>query len=251
MSSEHVQRLLEDGELEAALKALVAQARTLDERLADDATLLLSRYRTLERQSELGTLAPDAASAQRAQLTQSALKLARRLGAAAPVLRVVRLFLASSSELRADRDAFDLFVRQQNDRLRDQGLYLEVVRWETFLDAMSETRLQDEYNRAVQSSDLFVSLFFTKAGRFTEEEFDAAHRAFQAHGKPRIYTYFRTGTPQHDGTTGEEHASLRAFRERLKSLGHYVTLYSNVEDLKLQFRGQLDRLGELLTRPRA
>ena len=29
----------------------------------------------------------------------------------------------------------------------ERGIYLEIVRWENFLDAMSETRLQDEYNK--------------------------------------------------------------------------------------------------------
>ncbi len=60
-----------------------------------------------------------------------------------------------------------------NDRLRKEGLYLQIVRWENFLDAMSETRLQDEYQE-VRECDIFVSLFMTKTGTFTEEEFDVA-----------------------------------------------------------------------------
>ncbi|CAI8810561.1 protein of unknown function [Methylocaldum szegediense] len=76
------------------------------------------------------------------------------------VERTIKIFLASSSELRADRDEFDLYFRQQNDTLRKQGIYLQIVRWENFLDAMSETRLQDEYNKEIRACDLFVSLFF-------------------------------------------------------------------------------------------
>ncbi len=90
--------------------------------------------------------------------------------------KTIKIFLASSSELKEDRDAFDLYFRQQNDVFRKQGLYLEIVRWENFLDAMSETRLQDEYNQEVKACDIFVSLFFTKTGKFTEEEFDTALR---------------------------------------------------------------------------
>ena len=56
---------------------------------------------------------------------------------------------------------------------------------------MSETRLQDEYNKAVRACDIFVSLFFTKTGKFTEEEFDTAHRQFKSTGNPRIYTFFK------------------------------------------------------------
>ena len=64
-----------------------------------------------------------------------------------PREKTIRIFLASSSELKDDRDAFDLYFRQQNDRLRKEGLYVEIVRWENFLDAMSEAGLQDEYNQ--------------------------------------------------------------------------------------------------------
>ena len=110
--------------------------------------------------------------------------------------RTIRIFLASSAELREDRDAFDLYFRQQNDQLRKEGFYLEIVRWENFLDAMSETRLQDEYNKAIRACDVFVCLFFTKTGKFTEEEFDVAHRQFKESGKPRIYTFFKNADDQ-------------------------------------------------------
>ena len=106
-------------------------------------------------------------------------------------LRTIQIFLASSAELREDRDAFDLYFRQQNDQLRKQGVYLKIVRWENFLDAMSDTRLQDEYNKAIRDCDIFVCLFFTKTGKFTEEEFDVAHRQFKDSGRPRIYTFFK------------------------------------------------------------
>ncbi|MFM8277421.1 MAG: hypothetical protein ACKN89_10640, partial [Cyanobium sp.] len=154
----------------------------------------------------------------------------------------VQIFLASSSELKAERDAFDLYLRQQNDRLRLIGFYLEVIRWENFLDAMSETRLQDEYNNAVRSCDIFVSLFKTKTGKFTEEEFDVAHQAFKASGRPLIYTYFmQTEVPNHKSMR-EALASLWRFQDKLSDLGHYHTQFTSIEDLKLQFRQQLDLL---------
>lgn len=52
------------------------------------------------------------------------------------------------------------------------------MRWEHFLDAMSKTRLPDEYNRALRDYDIVVSLFKTKVGKFTEEEFDVAWANF-------------------------------------------------------------------------
>ncbi len=158
-------------------------------------------------------------------------------------IRTIKIFLASSSELEADRDAFDLFFRQQNDRLRKQGIYLEIVRWENFLDAMSETRLQDEYNKEVKACDIFVSLFFTKTGKYTEEEFDTAHKQYVDTKKPLIFTFFKNA-PQNLGDIGDEIISLLNFKKKLASLGHFHTSYNNIEHLKLQFNEQLEELRE-------
>jgi hypothetical protein len=159
-------------------------------------------------------------------------------------LRTIRIFLASSEELREDRDEFELYFRQRNDRFRKERLYLEIQRWENFLDAMSETRLQDEYNRAVRDCDIFVSLFFTKTGKFTEEEFDTAHRQFLRSGRPLIYTFFKNADIKTGSARPADLKSLWAFQEKLSALGHFYTRYDNVEHLKRQFRDQLDRFLE-------
>jgi hypothetical protein len=156
--------------------------------------------------------------------------------------RPIRVFLASSAELRKDRDEFELYFRQQNDQLRKRGFYLEIDRWENFLDAMSETRLQDEYNRAIRECDIFVCLFFTKTGRFTEEEFDIAHGEFKVSGKPRIYTFFKNADVKTGSVREEDFDSLWAFQKKLDKLGHFRTNYDNIEHLKRQFRDQLDML---------
>ena len=156
--------------------------------------------------------------------------------------KTIKIFLASSAELRDDRDAFDLYLRQQNDRLRKEGFYLEIFRWENFLDAMSETRLQDEYNQQVRNCDIFVSLFKTKTGKFTEEEFDAAHEAFKDVGKPLIYTYFRKTQISIDQADSPDVKSLVKFKKKLKKLEHFQTEYTDIENLKRHFRDQLDKL---------
>jgi internalin A len=155
--------------------------------------------------------------------------------------RTIRIFLASSEELRDDRDAFDLYFRQENDQFLKKGFYLEIVRWENFLDAMSETRLQDEYNKEVRACDIFVNLFFTKTGKFTEEEFDAAHRQFKETGRPRIYTFFKNADVRMGNITDEINSLLK-FKKKLVDLGHFYTGYDNIEHLKRQFRDQLDKL---------
>lgn len=156
--------------------------------------------------------------------------------------RTIRIFLASSSELREDRDEFDLYFRTQNDQLIKRGIYLQIVRWEYFLDAMSETRLQDEYNKEIRACDIFVCLFFTKAGMFTEEEFNVAFKEFRDTGKPRVFTFFKEGSVSLRRLSASGLQSLEEFQKKLSDLGHFYTRYEDARDLKLQFRDQLERL---------
>jgi small GTP-binding protein len=154
----------------------------------------------------------------------------------------IKIFLASSSELSEDRDSFDLHFRQTTDELIKRGIYLEIIRWENFLDAMSQDRLQDEYNKALRDCDIFISLFKTKTGKFTEEEFDIAHETFKKFGKPFIFTYFMQTEISNDKRLREALNSLWDFQDKLTELGHYHTTYTSIADLKLQFGRQLNKL---------
>lgn len=156
-------------------------------------------------------------------------------------LKKIKIFLASSEELKDDREQFEIFINRENNKLVDKGIFLKLEIWEDFIDAISQTRLQDEYNFVVKNCDIFVSLFFTKVGKFTEEEFEKAFSQFKANGKPLIYTYFKNA----DISTGNINESIKTlldFQNKLKELGHFKTNYKNIEDLKLQFKNQLDKL---------
>ena len=158
--------------------------------------------------------------------------------------RSVRIFVASSAELAEHRDAFDLHVRQHNDRWVKRGLHLEPVRWEHFLDAMAQERLQDEYNRAIGGCDLFVMLFRTKVGLYTSEEFDKALVRFKQAGKPRIYTYFHDVAAKIGSLDRKDMQSVWHFQDRLKELSHFQTVYETTEGLLLHFGEQLETLYE-------
>jgi eukaryotic-like serine/threonine-protein kinase len=153
-----------------------------------------------------------------------------------------KIFLASSSELQDDRKAFEIFLNRKNKDWVKQGVFLELVLWEDFLDAMSKTRLQDEYNRAIRECDLFVLLFFTKVGKYTAEEFETAFGHFQATGKPFIFTYFKDAEISTGSADKKDLMSLWAFQEKLDALGHFYTRYQNIDQLQLHFSQQLDKL---------
>ncbi len=152
-----------------------------------------------------------------------------------------KLFLASSAELEADRRQFEIFLNRKNKEWVEKGAFLELVIWEDFLDAVSQTRLQDEYNQAIRGCDIFVMLFCTKVGKYTEEEFETAFGQFKATNKPVIFTYFKDA-PISTGALNDDVLSLLQFKKKLGALGHFSTVYKNVEDLQLQFGRQLDKL---------
>ena len=157
-------------------------------------------------------------------------------------IKTVKIFLASSSELKEDRKEFEIFLSRKNNDWVDKGVHLELVLWEDFLDAMSQTRLQDEYNKAIKDCDLFVMLFFTKVGKYTAEEFDAAFGQFKATNKPFIFTYFKDAEISTGNANKKDLTSLWAFQEKLDELGHFYTRYKTIDELINKFNRQLDKL---------
>jgi len=152
-------------------------------------------------------------------------------------MKTIKIFLASSSELLEDRRTFEIFLNRRNKILIKEGIFLELVIWEDFLDAVSQTRLQDEYNKALKQCDIFIMLFYTKVGKYTEEEFNTAYQEFKANGTPLIFTYFKAATSEI-----ETQESLNQFKAKLSDLGHFFTVYNNVEGLQLHFMEQLEKL---------
>lgn len=156
-------------------------------------------------------------------------------------MQTKKIFLASSEELRADRDSFELMISRLNQDWVPRNIFLQLVVWDNFVDAMSKDGLQQEYNKAIQSCDIFVLLFFTKVGPFTAEEFETAFGCFSEGNKPLIYTYFKDDLIL-TSEIGESIISLLEFKKKLSSLKHYYTRYRSVEELNYLFSRQLDKL---------
>ena len=154
------------------------------------------------------------------------------------------IFLASSAELLEDRQALQRLIDDRNKTWVSQGAHLVLLHWEDFIDAMSRTRLQGEYNRAVQGCDVFVMLFFTKVGQYTADEFEVAFKQFQATAKPVIYTYFKSAPINIDAVPLADLASRDAFKAKLSALGHFHTPYKSTAELELHFWRQLEKLAD-------
>ncbi|MBL9134717.1 MAG: hypothetical protein JNK85_02565, partial [Verrucomicrobiales bacterium] len=99
----------------------------------------------------------------------------------------------------------------------------------------------------LRECDVVVSLFKTKVGTFTEEEFDVAWEAFKATDKPRIFTFFRSFQMSDEEleSKADDLNSLKNFKKKLSALGHFHTKYNDANHLNQLFRDQLVLLGIL------
>ncbi len=150
-------------------------------------------------------------------------------------MKTIKIFLASSEELKDDREAFGNLVRRLDDIYEKRGVRLKLFEWEDYDAAYNDRRKQDEYNEKVRASDLFLAVFHTVAGKFTIEEFDVATEEFGKRGFPKSYVYCK------DLKDGEvESEELKQFKKRLfDELGHYWSRYANRDTMQLHFVMQL------------
>lgn len=151
-------------------------------------------------------------------------------------MKKIKIFLASSKELKEDRNLFEIEIYRKCKAWFDKEIFLHLDIWEDMSARMSVTGSQSEYNKYVQSTDLFVFLAYNKVGMYTEEEFEKAFGAFRSDKKPFIFTYFKE--------TDNADESLARFKEKLRGLGHYYSPYKDCNDLWNQFNKELERLEE-------
>ena len=150
-------------------------------------------------------------------------------------MKEIKVFLASSEELKYDRLAFSDLIRKLDNIYEKRGIRIRLFQWEDFDAAYNDKRKQDEYNEYIKQSDLFLALFRTKAGQFTVEEFELARNEHREKGLPKPHVYCR------DLEQGEtEDATLTEFKRRLfDEMGHFFARYKNEDGLNLHFVMQL------------
>ena len=149
-------------------------------------------------------------------------------------MKKVKIFIASSAELKEDKQMFDLFFSEKNKLLRDRNIDLDQRTWMDFASSLNETRLQDRYNEYIRSCDIVIFLFHTRLGRYTKEELEVAQQAFiDSKGKkPRIFVYFKE-----EGIVDKELMEFKPYCE--SRLGHFCDVYTDYQDLQIKFDKQL------------
>ena len=153
------------------------------------------------------------------------------------MVKTFRVFLASSNELSNDRKDFERLISRLNHHYESRGIQFILDIWEYLDPTHMDRRKQDEYNEYVKKCDVFVALFYLKAGGFTLEEFTVAEQENKSRKLP-LFIYFKEGV-----TGANENVSLELtkFKNHIElQLKHFWGRYATTPELHLDFALWLD-----------
>ena len=154
-------------------------------------------------------------------------------------MKNITVFLASSDELKNDRNNFHSLVASLDEIFEPRGYRIRCRRWEDFSAFCTGSRTQDDYNRIVRASDICICMFHRKAGEYTIEEFNQALDEYvKSQSHPKTFVYIRALI---EGEMEDE--ALKRFKEDLfDRVGHYWCNYATDDAMKLHFVMQLERI---------
>lgn len=143
----------------------------------------------------------------------------------------VKIFLASSEELKRERLEIADLIGHMNLALENEDIRIYLVKWE-YLDAsMSEIHKQEEYNKTLEKCDLCFVLFATRFGKYTESELKTAYDKLCQDGKDhgKLTVFFKD--------TGSETNELKEFKHTFNETypGIQTEEFDSVTSLKKDF----------------
>lgn len=95
-------------------------------------------------------------------------------------MRIIKIFLASSEELKPERMVIAELITKLNYLWAEYDISLRLVKWEYLDSSMGTQHKQDDYNDYLRVCDMCVVLYWTKFGMYTEIELETAYQLINA-----------------------------------------------------------------------
>lgn len=162
----------------------------------------------------------------------------------------IKIFLASSGELKTEREEIERFINKENNNLVDNHVFLQLVIWEDLCHSFHGERIQDHFNEEMLQCEIVIALIFTKVGEFTKEEFDKAYESFKAKQNPKhLYVYFKKASIDSFEIT-ESFMHVLALKKEIEKAQQFYGQFETVQDLLLKLKKQFDQIiPELISMP--
>ncbi|MBO6075042.1 MAG: hypothetical protein J6P74_07935 [Paludibacteraceae bacterium] len=150
-------------------------------------------------------------------------------------MKKINIFIASSSELKHERDELtDLFLDLNQETFYDNGIRLHAERWEYADSSMRIARKEDEYLNRLRTCEISITMFWHTLGEYTLEELDVAEVEKKAGRLPKAnYVFFKKPI---NSLSSELTNFKDSFAERYPSVptytfDDYITLRQQVAEI--------------------
>jgi hypothetical protein len=163
-------------------------------------------------------------------------------------VKIIKCFVASPGDTKAERDSIDLVFQDVNRTLGDTYSFrLESIKWESNARPQFGNDGQEVLNNQIlKNYDVFIGIMHARfgaetprAGSGTEEEFDQAYAAYRNGEAIELMMYFNTEPLGVDKIDLEQVAKVRAFKIKVGEKGGLYKEYSGVDNFKEVLRDHL------------
>jgi hypothetical protein len=164
---------------------------------------------------------------------------------------ILRVFVASPSDLAEERETLESVIRELNNTWsKTLEIRLELVGWETHTYPAFGDDAQSVINDQIAGDyDIFIGIMWTRfgtptgrAGSGTAEEFYRAYKRHQENPhQVRIMFYFKDAPISPSDLEPEQLASIRNFQKELGEKGGYYWTFTNGDEFAQLARMHLGR----------
>ena len=160
--------------------------------------------------------------------------------------RVIRVFIASPSDLSKERARFPEIIAEVNKiKANSKEIHLEPAGWEDTLPGKG--RPQRLINKDIKNCDLIVMLLWKRwgspTGKYTsgfEEEYKLAKSLIRRTGKPEVWLYFHSVADSMLADPGEQLGKVLDFRHMIEREKRFLYgVYKSVDEWEKLFREHL------------
>lgn len=163
----------------------------------------------------------------------------------------LRVFIASPSDVQAERTRLEKVVRELNLSLPSEAMVqLELVRWETHTYPSFGESPQAVINEQIGSDcDIFIGILWSKVGTPTSqypsgtlEEFQLAYKRWQVNPDSiTLMIYFKDEPISPSQLDASQLAHIQTFKSELSPSGGFYWSFKTVDDFETDVRLHLTR----------
>ncbi|SES20595.1 hypothetical protein SAMN05518866_1633 [Sphingobium sp. YR768] len=173
------------------------------------------------------------------------------------LVNLITLFLASPSDVQAEREVVSSCIQQWNQIHGFQrNVYFELLKWEASIAAGFGVDGQDVINQQLPNYDLFIGLFWTRLGTKTPrsvsgtaEEYERAMERRRKFGDVEIAFYFKDSNIDPRKLDLIQFNSLQDFEKRIQSEGAFSKIFTDDDSLRYEISLLLDRIARKFRSP--